>query len=152
MKKFNFSLQKVLEIKEQLLENLKIELGSLNNDLKTIEMTIKNLRYRFTEINNKFVEKSSVAISVGEMAYYKMLMGSILKQIEKKEEDRQIVLKKIEEKRQEIVSMNMEISSLEKLKDKELEKYSRAVAKKEEIFIEEFVSNKSMTKKYAMQL
>ena len=84
------------------------------------------------------------------MTYYKLLMESIFKQIEVKEEEKQEIIRKIEAKRQEIVNMNKEISSLEKLKEKELEKHNKAVEKSEEIFIEEFVSNKSMTKKYAV--
>ncbi len=150
MKKFRFTLQKVLEIKEQILENLKIELSSLNNDLRNINESINKLKLYFSETDNEFVDKSSISISVGELAYYKMLMSGILKQIENKEEARLIVLRKIEAKRQEIISMNMEISSLEKLKEKELEKYNKAFARSEEIFIEEFVSNKSMTKGYAI--
>lgn len=150
MKKFSFSLQKVLEIKEQILENFKIELSSLNSDLRNIDESIKGLRLHFSETDNEFINKSSISISVGELAYYKMLMGGILKQIENREEEKQIVLKKIEAKRQEIINMNMEISSLEKLKEKELEKYNKAFARSEEIFIEEFVSNKSMTKEYAI--
>lgn len=150
MKKFSFTLQKVLEIKEQILENLKIELSSLNNDLRNINESINKLKLYFSETDNEFVDKSSISISVGELAYYKMLMSGILKQIENKEEARLIVLRKIEAKRQEIISMNMEISSLEKLKEKELEKYNKAFARSEEIFIEEFVSNKSMTKEYAI--
>jgi len=150
LKKFRFTLQKVLEIKEQILENLKIELSSLNNDLRNINESINKLKLYFSETDNEFVDKSSISISVGELAYYKMLMSGILKQIENKEEARLIVLRKIEAKRQEIISMNMEISSLEKLKEKELEKYNKAFARSEEIFIEEFVSNKSMTKGYAI--
>ena len=46
--------------------------------------------------------------------------------------------------------MNTEISSLEKLKEKELEKHSKECLKKEELFIEEFVSNKTMTNEYAI--
>lgn len=150
MKKFSFSLQKVLEIKEQILENLKVELSSLNNDLKNTEAAIDNLKYQFRNINEEFVKKSCVSISVGEMTYYKMLMEDIFKQIEIKEEEKQNIIKKIESKRQEIVSLNKEISSFEKLKEKELEKHSKAVEKSEEIFIEEFVSNISMTKRYAV--
>lgn len=150
MKKFIFSLQKVLEIKEQILENLKIELSNLNQEYKTMELDIKNLKDKFSAVNNEFLEKSSVGISVGEMSYYKIYMSSILKQIENKEEEKEDLLKKIESKRQEIVSKNIEISSLEKLKEKEYEKYNHALLKSEEIFIEEFVSNKSMTKGYAV--
>ena len=148
MKKFSFSLQKVLEIKEQILENLKVELSNLNSDYKKAEHEIINLKAKYSEENNEFLEKSSVSISVGEMSYYKMYMSSILRKIEIKEEEKSKLLKMIEAKRQEIVSKNIEISSLEKLREKELEKYNSALLKSEELFIEEFVSNKSMAKGY----
>ena len=150
MKKFNFSLQKVLEIKEQLLDNFKIELSGLNNDLKNINDAVENLKRQFRDINQEFVNKSRISISVGEMTYYKLLMESIFKQIEVKEEEKYDIIKKIEAKRQEIVNMNKEITSLEKLKDKELEKHNKEAEKGEEIFIEEFVSNKSMAKNYTI--
>jgi flagellar FliJ protein len=150
LKKFNFSLQKVLEIKGQILENLKIELSSLHNEIKIIDAAISYLMTQFLDIEKEFLEKSSVSVSVGEMFYKKTLMSSILKQVENKEKEKEIVLSKIEAKRHEIINMNKEISSLEKLRDNELEKYKKASLKSEEIFIEEFVSNKSMTNKYAI--
>lgn len=150
MKKFIFSLQKVLEIKEQFLENMRIELSNLNHECMNIELYIKNLKTKFKDIDNEYVEKTFKSISVGEMSYYKMLGQSILIQIENKEKEKEIVLKKISVKRQEIINMNIEISSLIKLKEKELEKYNKEVLRKEEIFIEEFISNKSMTNKYAI--
>ena len=148
MKKFSFSLQKILEIKEQLLKNLKIELGNLNNECGYVEVHIKNLHVKFKNIDNEYVEKSYKCISTGEIRYYKMLMESILKEIENKEEEREVLLKKIAAKRQEIINLNIEISSLEKLKEKEMEKYNKEYMKKEEIYIEEFVSNKSIYGKH----
>jgi len=139
-----------LEIKEQILENLKIELSSLHNEIKIIDAAISNLMAQFVDIEKEFLEKSSVSVTVGEMFYKKTLMSSILKQVENKEKEKEIVLSKIEAKRHEIINMNKEISSLEKLKDNELERYRKASLKSEEIFIEEFVSNKSMTNKYAI--
>ena len=150
MKKFSFSLQKVLEIKEQVLDNLKIEMGNLNRDLDTAEQQIRKLKAEFKQLNEELNGKCAVSVSVGEMTYYKMYMNNVLKQTEKKEEEKNIILKKIEAKRHEIVNANMEISSLEKLKEKELEKYNKEVMKREEIFIEEFVSNKSILNKYAV--
>ena len=150
MKKFSFSLQKVLEIKEQVLDNLKIEMGNLNRDLDTAEQQIRKLKAEFKQLNEELNGKCAVSVSVGEMTYYKMYMNNVLKQTEKKEEEKNIILKKIEAKRHEIVNANMEISSLEKPKEKELEKYNKEVMKREEIFIEEFVSNKSILNKYAV--
>jgi len=150
MKKFIFSLQKVLELKEQLLENMKLELTNLNQECEKIEMFIKSLRTKFKEIEKEYIEKSYKSISAGEMSYYKMLSESVLIQIENKENEKEIVLKKIADKRQEIISMNTEISSLDKLKEKEQEKHNKECLKKEELFIEEFVSNKTMTNEYAI--
>lgn len=150
MKKFSFSLQKILEIKEQVLDNLKIEMGNLNRDLDTAEQQIRKLKAEFKQLNEELNGKCAVSVSVGEMTYYKMYMNNVLKQTEKKEEEKNIILKKIEAKRHEIVNANMEISSLEKLKEKELEKYNKEVMKREEIFIEEFVSNKTILNKYAV--
>ena len=150
MKKFTFSLQKVLEIKEQFLENMKLELANLNHECRNIEIHIKTLEEKFKTIDNEYVEKTYKSISAGEMLYYKMLCQGVLAQIENKEKEKEIMLKKIAAKRQEIIRMNTEISSLEKLKEKELEKHNKELLKKEEIFIEEFVSNKTMKKEYAI--
>lgn len=150
MKKFIFSLQKVLEIKQQFLENLKAELGNLNNELNIREENIKMLKNKFEEANAGLVKKSSASVTAGEMIYYKMYMDCILKQVEKKEEEKAVILRKIDAKRHEIINMNMEISGLEKLRDKEYEEYTKDAMKKEEIFIEEFVSNKKMAEKYAV--
>lgn len=150
MKKFNFSLQKVLEIKEQFLENLKIELSNLNHEYRKIEKHIVELKDKFEVVNNEFIEKSCISVSVGEMMYYKMYMDRILKNIESKEEEKAALMKSIEAKRIEIINMNKEISTLEKLKEKEIEKYNKILEKKEEIFIEEFVANKGMTEKFAI--
>lgn len=148
MKKFIFSLQKVLEIKIQILKNLKNELSNLNQQIRNIETEIKYSLIKYDETNKEFNHKSSVSITVGEMAYYKMYMSSILKNIEKKEEEKIFLNKKIDSKRREIVNMNMEITSLEKLRDKEYEKHTESLIKSEELFIEEFVSNSRMLKQY----
>lgn len=150
MKKFIFSLQKVLELKEQLLENMKIELSNLLHECRNIEILIHNLEIKFKNIDNEYVEKTYKSISPGQISYYKMLGQNVLEQIEKKEKEKEILLKKIADRRQEIINMNTEISSFEKLKEKELEKHNKDLLKREEIFIEEFVSNKTMKSEYAI--
>lgn len=146
MKKFNFSLQRVLEIKEQLLKNLKNELKDIMNQMYQVEAEIFSLKEKYSCVNKEFVLKTSVSLAVGEVVYYKTYMESVLKKIEICEEDKKILNKKIEAKQQEIINMNIETSSLEKLKEKEMMIYNKEVAKSEEIFIEEFVSNSRMSK------
>lgn len=148
MKKFNFSLQKILEIKSQVLDNLKMELNNINQQITAEENEIINLNKKYKEINNKFNTKTSVAMTVGEITYYKIYMVNVLKKIESKKEEVVVLNKKAESKRHEILNMNMEISSLEKLKEKEYEEYKYISMKDEENFINEFVSNKKLVKQY----
>lgn len=143
MKKFKFSLEKVLQLKEQLLKNLKNDLSFLQLALKEKEAEIQELWAKYYKTDNEYKEKSSHSIMPYEIAHYKDYMTSITNMIKKKEEEKAVILKKIEAKKQEIISMNIEISTLEKLKDKKLVKYNYKVNKMEEIMIEEFVSNSS---------
>ena len=47
-----------------------------------------------------------------------------------------------EKKREELVEMKKETASFEKLEEKRLEEYNYLARKEQEVFIEEFVSNK----------
>ena len=51
--------------------------------------------------------------------------------------------KREEKKRSEVVEAKQETSSIDKLKEKKLKEYEKAVQKQEELFIEEFVSTKN---------
>lgn len=141
MKKFKFSLEKILQLKEQILKNLKNDLSFLQMALKEKDAEIQDLWSKYYKTDNEYKEKSSKSIMPYEIAQYKDYMTYITNMIKKKEEEKSVILKKIEAKKQEIINMNIEISTLEKLKDKKLAKYNYKVQKMEEILIEEFVSN-----------
>ena len=141
MKKFKFSLEKILQLKEQILKNLKNDLSFLQMALKEKDAEIQDLWSKYYKTDNEYKEKSSKSIMPYEIAQYKDYMTYITNMIKKKEEEKSVILKKIEAKKQEIINMNIEISTLEKLKDKKLAKYNYKVQKMEEVLIEEFVSN-----------
>lgn len=141
MKKFKFSLEKILQLKEQILKNLKNDLSFLQLALKEKEAEIQDLLSKYYKTDNEYKERSSKSIMPYEIAQYKDYMSYILNMIKKKEEEKSVIIKKIEAKKQEIINMNIEISTLEKLKEKKLIKYNYNVQKMEEILIEEFVSN-----------
>lgn len=141
MKKFKFSLEKILQLKEQILKNLKNDLSFLQMALKDKESEIQDLWLKYYKTDNEYKEKSLVSIMPYEIKNYKDYLSYIINIIKKKEEEKAILLKKIEAKKQEIININIEISTLDKLKDKKLAKYNYQVQKIEEILIEEFVSN-----------
>lgn len=139
MKKFVFSLEKVMEFKNQNLENKKAEHGKAVMALKSQEEKINLLRQKYDFINSEFNNKKMAGIAVSEAFEYTSFLFTL-----ENETKREILhldeLKKIEEqKRKEVVGMKIETSSLEKLKEKKYEQYQKEVQKSEELFIEEFV-------------
>ncbi len=61
------------------------------------------------------------------------------------EKGRLKVLKRQEdEKKQEVITAKVDTSKFEKLKDKKLKEYQKAVMKADEVFVEEFVSNTAL--------
>ncbi len=144
MKKFQFSLEKVLQLKEQILKNLKNDLATFQIQLAKKEEDIRILLLKYRETEDSFNKKSAQSIMPFEIKYYKDFLETILKNIKKEEDLKSIILKKIETKKQEIIDTNIEISTLEKLKEKKLAKYTYEEQKAHQILIEEFVSNVSV--------
>lgn len=147
MKKFKFSLEKILDLKNQFLKNLKNDLLKLKLELKNKEEEIENLNLKIIDTDNKYVEKSKLCISPVEILAYKDYLDRLY--AEKKElfMQKHIINNKIENKKKDIIQMNMEISTLEKLREKKLEDYNYQVQKAEEQLIEEFISMSSVFEK-----
>ena len=141
MKKFKFSLEKVLQLKEQLLKNLKNELGALQYQLTLKEKEIEDLKEKYSDSELSYKIKMKSQVQAYEIQYYKDYLNQILNNIKIKEEEKLLILKKIQAKQDEIIEATKEISSIEKLKEKRLADYNYQAQKQQDILIEEFVSN-----------
>lgn len=144
MKKFHFSLEKILQFKNQTLDNLKFDLANLQHLLKIKNDEIENLRIKYMETDSLYNDKIKLAIQPYEIEYYKNFLNKLINDIKKKIEEEKIVIKKIEHKKEEIINMNKEISTLDKLKEKKVDEYNKILLKSEEAFIDEFVNNSNM--------
>lgn len=140
MKKFVFSLEKVLGFKQQTLDVKKNELSMFQMKLKELEKEIEDLNEKFSSTNRKMVEEMQKGITASDISIYKMYFDSLNQKIQKLIEDKRQLMDVISEKKAGIVQINSEISGLEKLKDKQLETYLKDRQKTEELAIEEFIS------------
>lgn len=147
MKKFQFSLQSVMDFKTQRLEIEKNEHAKALAKVNEQERKIQDLRDQYVDITNRFDNKKMSGLAVAQANVFIMTMDTTLKEI-----DRQGVIleqfKKIEEERRQIViAANIETSSLEKIREKKYEEYLDKEKKSEELFIEEFVSRQNVCSK-----
>ena len=140
MKKFVFSLEKVLNFKKQTLDVKKGELGNLQLQLREIEQKIEDLNNQFAVNNQTMILEMQEGLTPKDIEIYKIYFNSVNQNLKKLTGEKIQLLNLIEEKKKEIVDLNSEISGFERLKDKQLELYFKAARKADELAIEEFVS------------
>lgn len=141
MKKFVFPLDTVLDYKDQLLSNLKIEHGRIIEQVSLRENEVNCLLDKYAKCNATFNKSKLNGITVIEARNYEMYLNQLSKEIELEMEKLNQVKKAEEKKRNEVVEARKETASIEKLKEKKFHQYTKELQKKDEQFIEEFVSN-----------
>ena len=140
MKKFRFSLESVLDYKQQALDSLKREHGAIVAQVKAQEDYLAGLESDYREMDAEFCQRKLEGIAVLDAMRYEQYLRAMERQIQQailRLED----LRRLEEaKRAEVVSAKQDTSAIEKLKDKKLDSYNKAVQESEEAMIDEFVS------------
>ena len=132
MKKFRFSLESVLDYKQQALDSLKREHGAIVAQVKAQEDYLAGLESDYREMDAEFCQRKLEGIAVLDAMRYEQYLRAMERQIQQailRLED----LRRLEEaKRAEVVSAKQDTSAIEKLKDKKLDSYNKAVQKSEE--------------------
>ena len=141
MKKFVFSLEKVLGYKQQLLGMLKNELSALQAHRLELIGQIEQTNREFDNTNQLLIVKMKEGIARREIASYKGFLAEVNRRVLSLTESLRALEKEIVAKQQEVVTMNSDISGLEHLKDHQLAAYHSEAQKEQELLIEEFVSH-----------
>ena len=139
MKKFRFSLETVMEYKQQVLDSLQTEHGAILAKVRRQEALIEELEAAYRHLAQEFNRRKLEGISILEAMKYEQYLRSSERQLEEAYQHLAELQKQEEAKRDEVVEAKKETSSIEKLREKKLEGYNKAVQKSEEAMIDEFV-------------
>lgn len=140
MKKFAFSLEKVLSFKQQTLDVKRNELAALKMKLQTIEEQIKELNDKFDTENSRMAEQMKIGITANTVLIYKTYLSGITDKMKNLQTAHNQLSAVIEQKETDLIAIKSEISGLEKLKEKQWAEYCKEVQKLQEIAVEEFVN------------
>ncbi len=143
MKKFKFSLEMVLNYKQQVLEALQGEHAAALSRLREQEQLLERMWQEYREYNEEYCEKKAAGMTISEALSYQSGLRVLESQIQKETEQLERFRKDEERKRERVVEARKETASIEKLREKKLGAYQKAMAKSEELFIEEFVSSRN---------
>ncbi len=144
MKRFQFTLQKLMDFREQELDRQKNTLSVLQSELIKIQKDTEDLKAKVNTLSGELDNLCREGMSVYEMSMRKRYIVTLQQEIHSKEA--LAIRKKADIERQlgVVVEATKDVRTLEKLEEKQLEEYRAAEGKENEQFIEEFVSGQTI--------
>lgn len=139
MKKFQFSLDTVLDYRRQVQDSLQVELGALTAEVRRQEGVLAAAKQKYADINGEYREKKTVGMSIAEVRGYEIALEVQEKVIVREAGKLKALQRQAEAKRQELVGAKQDASSVEKLREKKLLAYTKDLEKSEEQFIDDLV-------------
>ncbi|MCI8808536.1 MAG: flagellar export protein FliJ [Oscillibacter sp.] len=140
MKKFKFALDTVLSYKQQVLDALQGEHAAILVKVHAQEDAVESLELRYADYNAEYRQRAEEGLPITDALMYQTGLRAIEMEIQQETAKLEALQEAEEKKRAEVVEAKKDTSSIEKLKEKKLEAYNKAVQKSDEQFIEEFVS------------
>ena len=140
MKKFQFSLDTVLDYKQQVLTSLQSEHGAILLRVRQQEEVLEQTEHAHRELNEEFTRRRAEGISIKDALMLESGLRVLERDIDREAQKLLALQKQEEKKRDEVIEAKKETSSLEMLRDKKLEQYRKEEAKQDELFIEEIVT------------
>ncbi|MBR4004787.1 MAG: flagellar export protein FliJ [Treponema sp.] len=142
MKKFSFSLQKILDLRNFELDQAQMELGKVNAQIANVNNQLKT-------IAAKKVHATKEADSLNDFSLHVQTQDYFIYLDQKKEAllAELVQLEMIAEKKREVVREAMKkVKVLEKLKEKKYEAWKNEYQHQEELAVDDVVTSQSIQK------
>ena len=140
MKKFRFSLETVLDYKNQALDALRAEHGAILARVRAQEKVVEDLEREHREADEDFTRRKLEGINITDALSYEQYLRALERRLQVEYRKLDDLRHREEQKREQVVEARKETATIEKLKEHKLESYRKAEQKDEEQRIEEFVS------------
>ena len=144
MKKFHFSLQKLMDFREQELDRQKNTLSALQAELKRINDGTEELRAKTAQASAELEQVCARGAQIGDIALRKRYIISLQQEIHRMELMAQQKQQEVNAQLDAVVEATKDVKTLEKLEEKQREEYAHKAGKENELFIEEFVSGQTV--------
>lgn len=141
MRRFHFQLEKVLDYKSQILDNLVGEEAAIMAKIREKEEILAGLDKEYEDCCKILNEKQKNGMDAMSMHIYENYLDTLGFRIRNARQDLELLQRQEEIKRQQLLEAKKESTSLEKLKGRRLEEYQIGFQKQMEKEIEEYISN-----------
>ncbi len=139
MKKFRFSLETVLDYKQQILHSVQMELAVIMTQVQNQEALLNAVEARYAATNQEFCERKATGITIADAMSYELGLRVLEQEISREHHKLEEFRRQEAAKREELIASKIDTTSLELLKEKKLTAYQHAALKREEQLIDELV-------------
>ncbi|MCD8000053.1 MAG: flagellar export protein FliJ [Clostridiales bacterium] len=140
MKKFAFSLERMLNFQSQNLEKEMGILGRMTAERDALEARKRDMAEKAAGIQAEIARREAEGTTIFMLKACYSILESARNQLEELEKERKLLQAGLERQRQVVTEASREVKKLEKLKEKQLEEYHRGEAKEKQETIAEHVA------------
>lgn len=141
MKKFAFSLQRLLNYTEQLLDIERATLADMNAVLRGFMDDLDELTSEYARRSREYSEVMIEGTTPLDLEMRRNYLIALDERIHNKKVQIEMQRRVVEKQTDKVRDTKIEISTMEKLRENKLAEYNALDQKEQELFIEEFVSN-----------
>ena len=140
MKKFAFSLERMLNFQSQNLEKEMGILGRMTAERDALEAQKQDMAEKAAGVQADIARREAGGTTIFMLKACFSILESARNQLEEMEEELRLLQAGLERQRQIVTEASREVKKLEKLKEKQLEEYHRGEAKEQQETIAEHVA------------
>ncbi len=143
MKRYEFGLQKVLDYDKFLQKNEADTMNLLQAEYLEMKEKHDQLSGEYLELKRQYQEDCEQGQNAGKAAATGRYIMEVAQRLVKNRAQLQEQLNRIEVQREKLVAVTQDKEMIEKLRAHSWESYRAAERKSDELFIEDFLSNKA---------
>ena len=132
MKKFAFSLERMLNFQSQNLEKEMGILGRMTAERDALEAQKRDMADKAAGVQADITRREAEGTTIFMLKACFSILESARNQLEEMEEELKLLQAGLERQRQIVTEASREVKKLEKLKEKQLEEYHRGEAKEQQ--------------------
>lgn len=142
MKPFYFSLEKVRDYQDQLLNKEKSVLVTLKQQQKNLENEIKSLYIYIAKKRSVLDIKQREGITMAEICSMQLIIDAACEQVKEAEIRLKAAKQAVEKQLEAVIDISRKISGLDKLKEKKFEEHKYLQGKEDQQQILELLTTK----------
>ena len=142
MKKFRFTLARMLKFKNQILDKEKDTLGTIRRKKNEIDEKIRASEEQLQRACAEIVQAQQEGIQAGDLRVYNFQVENTRKYLEQLRKGQKAMQAEVERQMEVVKKASQDVSSLEKLRERQWEQYCGEANKAFQAEMLEFVSGR----------